>query len=96
MVSQDPQLMQQVGPYWPWLVGAGVFVLFAFLRLTRRALRRRIDEIGYRLIRERGLLAWFWLNAPGVMVHELSHAAVVTLFRPFGFRVTSITLFRNR
>ena len=38
-------------------------------------------------------MIWFWLNAPGVMVHELSHAFVVLLFYPFGFRVTSITLF---
>jgi hypothetical protein len=28
------------------------------------------------------------------MLHELSHAVVVLLFYPFGFRVTSITLFR--
>jgi hypothetical protein len=40
------------------------------------------------------LLIWFWLNAPGVIVHELSHALVVLLFAPFGFRITSITFFR--
>jgi hypothetical protein len=38
-------------------------------------------------------LIWFWLNAPGVMLHELSHALVVLLFYPFGFRITNITLF---
>jgi hypothetical protein len=64
------------------------------LRITRKELRRRVDTIGYRLLRERGPLIWFWLNAPGVMVHELSHALTVVLFTPFGFRVTSITLFR--
>ena len=80
--------------YLPWLMIAGVFVLLLVLRLTRKALRRRVDEIGYRLWRERGLLTWFWLNAPGVILHELSHALVVSLFYPFGFRITSITLFR--
>jgi hypothetical protein len=86
--------MAQIAPYQPWLIIAGVFVLFLLLRVTRKGLRRRIDEIGYRLLRERGLLIWFWLNAPGVMLHELSHAFVVFLFSPFGFRITSITLFR--
>ncbi len=84
----------QINQYLPWLTIAGVFVLFMVLRLTRKALRRRVDEIGYRLCGEKGLLIWFWLNAPGVMLHELSHAFVVLLFYPFGFRVTSITLFR--
>jgi len=84
----------QINQYLPWLTIAGVFVLFMVLRLTRKALRRRVDEIGYRLRGEKGLLIWFWLNAPGVMLHELSHAFVVLLFYPFGFRVTSITLFR--
>jgi hypothetical protein len=84
----------QINQYLPWLTIAGVFVLFMVLRLTRKALRRRVDEIGYRLRGEKGLLIWFWLNAPGVMLHELSHAFVVLLFYPFGFRITSITLFR--
>src|SRR5260221_246610 len=84
----------QINQYLPWLTIAGVFVLFMVLRLTRKALRRRVDEIGYRLRGEKGLLIWFWLNAPGVMLHELSHAFVVLLFYPFGFRVTSIILFR--
>src|SRR5260370_1364960 len=84
----------QINQYLPWLTIAGVFVLFMVLRLTRKAMRRRVDEIGYRLRGEKGLLIWFWLNAPGVMLHELSHAFVVLLFYPFGFRVTSITLFR--
>ena len=84
----------QMNQYWPWLLIAGVAILFLLLRLTRKGLRRRVDEIGYRLRGERGLMIWFWLNAPGVMLHELSHAFVVLLFYPFGFRVTSITLFR--
>lgn len=84
----------QLTQYLPWLEIAGVFVLLMLIRLTRKALRRRVDEIGYRLRGERGLLIWFWMNAPGVMLHELSHAFVVLLFYPFGFRVTSITLFR--
>ncbi|MBE3560408.1 MAG: hypothetical protein IMW89_14465 [Ktedonobacteraceae bacterium] len=90
----DTQLLAQIAPYQPWLVIAGVFVLFFLLRLSRKSLRQRVDEIGYRLMRERGLLIWFWLNAPGVILHELSHALAVLLLRPFGFRITSITLFR--
>ncbi|HLZ59255.1 MAG TPA: hypothetical protein VKR06_20120 [Ktedonosporobacter sp.] len=89
----DPQLIQQITPYEPWLTIIGVLVLFILLRITRKTLRRRVDQIGYQLMRERGMLIWFWLNAPGVMVHELSHALVVLLLRPFGFRITSITLF---
>jgi hypothetical protein len=87
-------ILAQIGPYKPWLIIAGVFILFILLRLTRKGLRRRVDEVGYRLLRERGLLIWFWLNAPGVILHELSHALVVVLFAPFGFRITSVTLFR--
>lgn len=90
----DPAQMAQVNLYLPWLKIAGVFILFMLLRFSRKELRRRVDEIGYRLMRERGLLIWFWLNAPGVMLHELSHALMVLLFYPFGFRITSITLFR--
>jgi hypothetical protein len=93
----DPALktqFDQISPYVPWLIIIGVFLLFALLRYTRKILRRRVDEIGYCLMREKGLLVWFWLNAPGVMMHELSHALVVLLFSPFGFRITSITLFR--
>jgi hypothetical protein len=92
----DTQLMAQIAPYQPWLIIAAVFVLFILLRVTRKGLRRRVDEIGYRFMGERGALCWLWLNAPGVMLHELSHAFVVLLFRPFGFRITSITLFRIR
>src|SRR5215467_5614714 len=84
----------QMNQYWPWLFIAGVAILFLLIRLTRKALRRRVDEIGYRLRGERGLLIWFWLNAPGVILHELSHAFVVLLFYPVGFRITRITLFR--
>ncbi|HLX58907.1 MAG TPA: hypothetical protein VKR83_17950 [Ktedonobacteraceae bacterium] len=80
--------------YLPWIKILGVFALFFLLRFTRRALRQRVDEIGYRLMRERGLLIWFWINAPGVMLHELSHAFVVLLLYPFGFRITRISLFR--
>jgi hypothetical protein len=90
----DPKLITQMQPYIPWFLIAGVFVLFALLRVTRRFLRQHVDEIGYRLFRERGLLIWFWLNAPGVILHELSHAFVVLLLHPFGFRITSIAIFR--
>ncbi len=90
----DPTQTAQLNLYLPWLKIAGVFLLFMLLRYTRKGLRQRVDEIGYRLMRERGLLIWFWLNAPGVMLHELSHAFMVLLFYPFGFRITNITLFR--
>src|SRR5216684_4424844 len=93
----DPTLaeqLKQLEPYRPWLTIAAVFAFILLLRVTRKTLRRHIDEIGYRLLRERGLLIWFWLNAPGVILHELSHALVVLLFKPFGFSITSITLFR--
>jgi hypothetical protein len=90
----DTQLLQQIAPYQPWLIIAGVFVLFLLLRITRKHLRQRVDEIGYYLLRERGLLIWFWFNSPGVILHEMSHALVVLLFAPFGFRITNITLFR--
>ncbi len=89
----DPNQVAQLNRYLPWLILAGVVGLFMLLRVTRKGLRKRVDEIGYRLRGERGLMIWFWLNAPGVMLHELSHALVVLLFYPFGFRVTSITLF---
>ncbi|GLV59461.1 hypothetical protein KDH_62870 [Dictyobacter sp. S3.2.2.5] len=95
-MTPETKLMEQIAPYQPWLIIAGVFVLFILLRMTRKALRRRVDEFGYRTMREKGLLIWFWLNAPGVIVHELSHALVVLLFAPFGFRITSVTLFRIR
>lgn len=93
-MDANSQLMAQLAPYQPWLIIAGVLILFMLLRVTRKGLRQRVDEIGYRLFRERGLLIWFWLNSPGVILHELSHALVVFLFSPFGFRITSITLFR--
>jgi len=92
----DPAQVTQMKQYLPWLILAGVFVLLLLLRLSRKVLRRRVDEIGYRLRGERGLLLWFWLNAPGVVLHELSHAFVVLLFYPFGFRITRITLFHIR
>src|SRR5437667_731000 len=90
----DPSQAAQIKPYAPWLIIAGVFVLFILLRVTRRELRARVDEIGYRLIGSRGLFIWFWMNAPGVIVHELSHALAVLLFWPWGFRLTNVTLFR--
>lgn len=93
-MNDTTALMAQFAPYQPWIIIGGVVVLFLLLRLTRKELRKRVDEIGYRLIGEKGLLVWFWLNAPGVILHELSHAFVVLLFRPFDFRITSITLFR--
>src|SRR5215471_13303303 len=92
----DPTQAAQMNQYLPWLIIAGVVGLFLLLRITRKGLRRRVDEIGYRLRGERGLMIWFWLNAPGVMLHELSHAFIVLLFYPFGFRVSSITLFHVR
>jgi len=90
----DPELRKQLAIYSPWFFIAGVFVLFALLRLTRGGLRRRVDRIGYHLMGERGQLIWFWFNAPGVVLHELSHALIVLLFYPFGFRISSITFFR--
>ena len=92
----DPKLIAQIQPYLPWLIIASVFALFLLLRLTRKRLRHRVDEIGYRLWGARGAFIWFWMNAPGVMLHELSHALVILLFSPFGFRITSITFFRIR
>jgi hypothetical protein len=94
MDGNTQHILGQIAPYESWLIVAGVLVLFVTLRITRKALRRRVDIIGHRLLRERGPLIWFWLNAPGVMIHELSHALVVLLFAPFGFRITRITLFR--
>src|SRR5215470_5734070 len=93
MDPNTQHVMDQITPYQPWLIAAGVIVLFALLRVTRKELRRRVDTIGYRTLHSRGPLIWFWLNAPGVMIHELSHALAVVLFTPFGFRITSITLF---
>ncbi len=90
----DAKLMQQLAPYLPWLIIVAVFVLFALLRATRKGLRQRVDEIGYHIFGQKGLLAWFWLNAPGVMLHEMSHAIAILLFSPFGFRITSVTFFR--
>src|SRR5947209_12628317 len=90
----NPTQQAQMNQYLPWLIIAGVVGLFLILRITRKGLRRRVDEIGYRLRGERGLMIWFWLNIPGVMLHELSHAFVVLLFYPFGFRITRVTLFR--
>jgi hypothetical protein len=93
-MTNDATLIAQLVPYQSWLIIGGVVVLFLLLRLTRKELRKRIDEIGWRLMGEKGLFVWFWLNAPGVILHELSHALVVLLFRPFEFHITSITLFR--
>lgn len=90
----NPSQQAQLAAYLPWFKLLGVPILFLLLRFTRQGLRRRIDEIGYRTMGTRGLLLWFWLNAPGVILHELSHAFVVLLFYPFGFRITSVTLFR--
>ena len=90
----DSSLIKEINQYQPWLIISSVFLLFLLLRLTRAGLRKRVDEAGYWLFRERGRLIWFWLNAPGVVLHELSHAFVVLLFFPFGFHITSVTLFR--
>ena len=93
MDGNTQHILDQIAPYQSWLIAAGVLVLFVMLRITRKELRRRVDTIGYRILRERGPLIWFWLNAPGVIIHELSHAITVLLFIPFGFRITHITLF---
>ena len=94
MGSNAQYILDQLAPYQSWLIVAGVLVLFIILRITRKELRRRVDIIGYRMLRERGPLIWFWLNAPGVIIHELSHAFTILLFTPFDFRITHITLFR--
>lgn len=90
----DPTLNAQIAPYKPWLSIAGVIILFILLRITRKNLRQHVDSISYSLLGERGQFVWFWINAPGVVLHELSHAFVLLLLRPFGFRITSVTLFR--
>jgi hypothetical protein len=92
----DPTLKAEIQPYEPWLIIAGVIVFLILLRITRKRLRHHIDQIGYSLWGERGLYIWFWLNAPGVILHELSHAIVILLLYPFKFRITSIALFRIR
>lgn len=89
----NPDQSQQLALYLPWFKLIGVPALFLLLRLTRHGLRQRLNEIGYRSMGPRGLLLWFWLNAPGVMIHELSHACAILLFYPFGFRITSVSLF---
>lgn len=95
-MSTDTAILTQIAPYQPWLIIVSVLVLFVLLRVTRKALRHRVDTIGYYTLRDKGLLIWFWLNAPGVILHELSHAVAVLLFWPFGFRITSVTFFRIR
>jgi hypothetical protein len=87
---------QQLASYLPWFKIIGVPTLFFLLRFTRQGLRVRVEEIGVRLMGQRGSLLWFWLNAPGVMLHELSHAFAILLFYPLGFRITSISLFHIR
>jgi hypothetical protein len=89
----NPSQSQQLAQYLPWFKLIGVPVLFLLLRFTRDGLRHRVNEIGIRSMGPRGALLWFWLNAPGVMLHELSHAFAILLFYPFGFRITSVTLF---
>ena len=86
--------MAQIAPYQPFLIIGAVFVLFILLRATRRGLRQRVNEIGYWFMgEEHGWKIWFWLNAPGVILHELSHAIAILLFFPFGFRITNISFF---
>jgi len=89
----DTKIMAQIAPYQPFIIISAVFVLFVLLRLTRQGLRERVNEIGYWLMGENGWKIWFWLNAPGVILHELSHAIAILLFYPFGFRITSVSLF---
>jgi hypothetical protein len=92
----DTQLMAQIAPYQPWLIIAAVFVLFALLRFTRHGLRQRVNEIGYAFMAEEGWRIWFWLNAPGVILHELCHAIVIILFTPFGFHITNVSFFHMK
>ncbi len=92
-MNLDATTLAQIAPYRPWLIIVGALVLFVLLGITRKGLRRRIDRFGYSQSRENGGYLWLWLNAPGVAVHELSHALVVLLFWPWGFRITSITFF---
>jgi hypothetical protein len=89
----DTQIMAQIAPYQPYLIIGAVFVLFIFLRITRRELRQRVEEIGRGLMGNNGWKLWFWLNAPGVILHELSHAIAILLFSPFGFRIKKIAFF---
>ncbi len=49
-MTTNTALMAQLVPYQPWLIIGGVVVLFLLLRLTRKELRKRVDEIGYRLL----------------------------------------------
>lgn len=93
-MNQEQIIAAQLAPYTPWLIIAGVFVLFLLLRAMRKVLRRCIEEIGRRAFGANGWKVWFWLNVPGVMLHELSHALIILLFSPFGFRITSISFFR--
>src|SRR5216684_2181359 len=44
----DPNQTAQMQPYFPWLIIAAVVGLFLILRITRKGLRRRVDEIGDR------------------------------------------------
>jgi hypothetical protein len=89
----NPALSTQLNIYKPWLFIAGVFLIFVLLRWVRKGLRSRIDRIGTYYSRDNGYLLWFWFNAPGVVLHEISHAIVILLFYPFRFRITSITFF---
>jgi len=69
-----------------------VFVPFGIFTIrTRKDYDQRVDEIDYRLFGQRGLFVWFQLNAPGVMLHEMSHAIKFCSLRP----LASVSWYRN-
>ena len=71
-----------------------LYLLPKLFLATHLELHRCIDIIGYRLRGKSGLKIWYYFNAPGIILHQLSRAIVMVLLYPFGFRLTSITFFR--
>ena len=53
-----PSQAAQIKPYAPWLIIAGVFVLFILLRVTRRELRAR----GVWIVASLRCRAWGWVR----------------------------------
>lgn len=77
-----------------FLILFGLYLLPRLLFAIHLDLRRCIDKVGYRLFGKAGWRFWFWLNAPGIVLRQLSRVIVMLLLYPFGFRLTSITFFR--